>query len=347
MDVKTFATELARALAKRGIPGETAVKHAVGLVRTFDEEDLREIASYTSQDQFDELSDSLAQLIKDKEAAAKKPRNPAPSGSFHTQVMPSVNGAATGEFKILSGGGPKGDISGATIEIPVQSGEPSESAGSTEDHMKTKAFAFENGDAPTEHTVQFDGLHTSDISVKEDTASDMTVVNIPACEPYTEEQEIYLNDDDDDDIEKDEKVVLTKRGKKFFWGISISVSPVAAALAALIAAVFVFGIVVICALIVASLLLVCAEAVAGSGFTLVGVIYGAIEIVSGNVGIGIYEIGLGICCGALALCLGILTYNFAVVALPYTLKRLITFEGYCIKRVGPMMRRFREECNRL
>lgn len=344
MDVKTFATELARSLVRRGIPGETAVKHAVGLVRTFDEEDLREISSYTSAEQFDDLTDSLAQLIKDKETALQKPKRPAPAESFHTQVMPTVSKAATGEFKIPAGSGSKGDLSGATIEIPVQNDAP-ESRGT--DHMKTKAFAFENGEGDADHTVQFDGLHTSDISVKEDTASDMTVVNIPASEPYTEEQEIYLSDDEDDDIEKDEKVVLTKRGKKFFWGITLGVSPVVLVAAILVAAVFAFGIVVICALIAAALLLVCAEAVAGSGFTLVGIIYGAIEIVSGNVGIGIYEIGLGICCGALALCLGILTYNFAVVALPYTLKRLISFEGYCFKRVGPMMRRFREECNRL
>ena len=48
MDVKTFATLLSKELVDRGIPGEIAVKHAVSLVRTFDEEDLREISSYTS-----------------------------------------------------------------------------------------------------------------------------------------------------------------------------------------------------------------------------------------------------------------------------------------------------------
>ena len=62
---------------------------------------------------------------------------------------------------------------------------------------------------------------------------------------------------------------------------------------------------------------------------------------------GLFEMGLGIAVGGLALALGILTYNFAVLVLPYAMKQLLTFEGYSLKRVGPMINRFREECNRL
>ena len=127
----------------------------------------------------------------------------------------------------------------------------------------------------------------------------------------------------------------------------MATSPVTVLISLIVLSVFALGIAAICAVIALTLVLVCAEAVLGSGLTLVGVIYGAIEIISGHPGIGIYEIGLGICCGGLALCLGILTYNLAVLGLPYILKQLLTFEGYCLKRVGPMVERFREECNRL
>ena len=140
---------------------------------------------------------------------------------------------------------------------------------------------------------------------------------------------------------------LTKRGKAFFWTIAIGTSPLTLACTIAVLAFFALGIVTVCALIVACLLLVCGEAVAGSALALVGVIYGTIQIIGGNIATGLFEIGLGIASGGVALALGILTYNFAVLVLPYALKQLLTFEGYCIKRVGPMLNRFREECNRL
>ncbi len=322
VDVKTFATLLAKSLVKRGISREVAVKHAVSLVRTFDEEDLREISTYTSPEQFEDLSDSLADLIKDKdEEKARAVKHESHESVGATEVPPD-----------------------ATREIPIYK-EVNEGSGI--DHIKAKAQSIENGDISFAHTMQYTGLNTSDISIKTDTHSDITMVNIPAVSVYSEEeQDIYVSEEDD--IEEEEKaVVLTKRGKAFFWGTAVATSPVMIIVAALILGVFAIGILTVCASIAAFLLLVCAEAVAGSGLTLIGIIYGAIEIFSGNTAIGIYEIGLGICCGAVALCLGILTYNFAVIVLPYALKQLIAFEGYFLKRVGLMVRRFREECNRL
>ena len=77
MDVKTFAAELSRALAKRGIPRETAVKHAVSLVRTFDEEDLREITLYKTAEDFDDLSEAMiekyAALLRTPQALFRTP----------------------------------------------------------------------------------------------------------------------------------------------------------------------------------------------------------------------------------------------------------------------------------
>jgi len=401
VDVKTFATLLSRELLRRGIPKELAVKHAVSLVRTFDEEDLREIASYTSAEEFEDLSDSLCELIKDKELSEKKvhktPAVPNPTIQFPerdqtaktgeftvpkrdtssvpdgaTKEIPipgsagavSVPDGATKEIPIPGSAGAVSVPDGATKEIPIpgSAGAVSVPDGATKEipipggggdnpgleHMKTKAFNMEMGLEPS-HTQNFPSIKTSDISLRADTASDVTIVNLPVDRPSDgeeEPQEIYL-DEEVAEEEEDKKVVLTPRAKAFFWGIAVATGPVWLIISLLVLSVFALGIVTVCAFIVAALLLVCAEAVAGSGLTLVGIIYGAIEIVSGNPGIGIYEIGLGICCGGLALCLGILTYNLAVLGLPYILKQLLTFEGYCLKRVGPMLERFREECNRL
>ncbi|MBQ4067230.1 MAG: hypothetical protein IJD22_06260 [Clostridia bacterium] len=354
---------------------------------------MREIASYQGAEEFEDLSDSLAELIRDKELQGKpveaKP-NPtlerpkesdtgvfaavpvpkkvegAPATDSATKEIPVVGAApmdgATKEIPVV-GAAP---LDGATKEIPIVGAAPMD--GATKEipivgaapaspgleHMKTKAFRLEEGEEDPGHTRTFDGLVTSDIALGADTASDMTVVNIPTAPPADEEdededgQEIYLHEEEEeaDDVEKP-KTVLTSRGKAFFWGIAVATSPVTIVAALLVLAVFALGIVTVCASMVLCLLLVCAFAVAGSALALVGIIYGGIEIVSGHIGIGLYEIGLGICCGGLALCLGILTFNLAVVALPYVLKQVITFEGYCLKRVGPMLERFREECNGL
>jgi len=257
----------------------------------------------------------------------------------------SVPDGATKEIPIPGSAGAVSVPDGATKEIPIPGGG-GDNPGL--EHMKTKAFNMEMGLEPS-HTQNFPSIKTSDISLRADTASDVTIVNLPVDRPSDgeeEPQEIYL-DEEVAEEEEDKKVVLTPRAKAFFWGIAVATGPVWLIISLLVLSVFALGIVTVCAFIVAALLLVCAEAVAGSGLTLVGIIYGAIEIVSGNPGIGIYEIGLGICCGGLALCLGILTYNLAVLGLPYILKQLLTFEGYCLKRVGPMLERFREECNRL
>lgn len=343
VDVKSFATLLAKELARRGIPREIAVKHAVSLVRTFDEEDLREISAYTSCEEFADLSDSLAELIKDKNVLKTLPAEKSPDLRTEPAAEP-VDPAATGTFTVQKKKEEPDVSMGATREIPVQGGaERSDGL----EHMKTKAFDMEIRGVSA-HTQAFTGLRTSDITIKTDTSSEITMINLPVADSYSDDEpEIYINEEDEDYGDEEEKVVLTKRGRGFFVGIAIATAPFTLILALLVLSVFAIGIVAVCAFIAASLLAVCGEAVVGSGLTLVGVIYGAIEIVSGNMATGIYEIGLGICCGGVALCLGILTYNFAVVLLPYFLKQLIAFEGYCLKRVGPMLNRFREECNRL
>lgn len=412
VDVKTFATLLSKELVDRGIPGEIAVKHAVSLVRTFDEEDLREISSYTSASEFEDLSDSLCELIRSKELSGKKPittpavPNPViefpdddvkiATGTFPkvTKEQPPVPDTATREVPVIPPKGqtevpdtatkeipvipPKGQTAvpdtatreipvipmGATIEIPVVSqgapatvpdgatreipivGAVSDAATKeipivgADNSMATREFPVDPVPAD-DKAVSFQPIKAEEIPSG---GNDTTLV-IPVVDPSEElPQEIYLDEETD---EKPERTVLTKRGKAFFWGIAVATSPVTVLISLIVLSVFALGIAAVCAVIALTLVLVCAEAVLGSGLTLVGVIYGAIEIISGHPGIGIYEIGLGICCGGLALCLGILTYNLAVLGLPYILKQLLTFEGYCLKRVGPMVERFREECNRL
>ncbi len=403
MDVKSFATELARSLTRRGISKELAVKHAVSLVRTFDEDDLREITAYTSSEDFADLSDSLADLIKEKE---ERPASPAPQGAAMAAEEPERASIATGEIPI-----PKISDAGVrladTQTIPTvhtrafPAVKPSETSPSYED-MKTKEVGIVREEAQDSAKTQVfsavsapadevaDSSKTQIFSAvgaeKEEESADSAKTQVFASVAPEEEsaektrafkavktdsapvgdwtemddggegavvdiiyeessdQEIYLDREESDESDK---VALTKRGRAFFWTIAVGTSPISITAAVLVLAIFALGILTVCALIAACLILVCAEAVAGSGLTLVGLIYGAIQIIEGNTATGLFEIGLGVAAGGAALALGILTYNFAVRVLPYAMKQLITFEGYSLRRVGPMINRFREECNRL
>lgn len=156
-------------------------------------------------------------------------------------------------------------------------------------------------------------------------------------------QEIYL----EEGAAIREKVVLTPRGRAFFISIAVLTSPLWICLSALVLAVFGLSIAAVCILIVATLGTVCIETACGGVLTLVGLIWGIAQIFSSHIGIGIYEIGLGVIIGGVSLGAGILIYNFSVVVLPRFLRNLISFEGYCIRHVVPMLDRMREECNRL
>jgi len=375
VDVKTFATELARSLTRRGISKELAVKHAVSLVRTFDEDDLREITAYTSSEDFADLSDSLADLIKEKDdVPAPRKESTAPEKAD----PPEDPRIATGEIQI-----PKTSDSGARLSdtqtVPVVhtqqfSAVKTPAPDPIDENMKTKAVGIIRDPMADNMKTRIAGITIEEeSSPAEDIGSTRTFVTIKdkstkepsemrSAHDWTEEdsgfdgavvdivydegndQEIYLEDTESDE---NKKVELTKRGKAFFWTIAVGTSPITLACAVAVLAVFALGILTVCALIVACLVLVCAEAVLGSCITLVGVIYGAIQMIEGNMATGLFEMGLGIAVGGLALALGILTYNFAVLVLPYAMKQLLTFEGYSLKRVGPMINRFREECNRL
>ncbi len=382
VDTKAFAAELARSLAHRGVDRDSAIKHAVSLVRTFDEDDLKEISAYTCAEDFSELSDRLADFIKEKDKGqrtseqkddededmkivSKIPSSSQKSDPFmaSTVVIPTVNtdkaipdpdNMKTKIVDLAPAEGNGADNEKTRIIDLSQSNKDDASvqlADPLADNMKTRIIGTVNeSTGDNMHTRAFAGIKTEDISL-DDIASGDTCVNIPLhdtsdTEAVFEEKEVYLAEDDPEN-EDNGKVELTTRGKKYFVSITVLASPFLLVFSLIVLTFFGLSIAVICALIVLCLALVCIEAVLGSVLSIVGIIYGAIQIVGGNIGIGLYEMGLGIALGGLAMALGILTYSLASLALPYALKQVISFEGYCFKRIKPMINRFREECNRL
>ncbi len=56
--------------------------------------------------------------------------------------------------------------------------------------------------------------------------------------------------------------------------------------------------------------------------SIVGIVYGVVELITGNLPVGLFEIGLGVMVGAAVMFIGILVYNFAVRFIPFIMKLL-------------------------
>lgn len=63
MELNVFMRELKSALVVRGIPEETAAKHVSNLSRTFTSDDLSEIDAIQSQDEIEQLADSISVIL--------------------------------------------------------------------------------------------------------------------------------------------------------------------------------------------------------------------------------------------------------------------------------------------
>ena len=377
MTVNEFARTLAKELAARGVGRDEAIKHSAALVRTFSREDLREVEDYGCADDFKELSDSLAALIFSRaERERKAIENSADAAMSETEYASADKTEyASGETECAAG-----DVSAdtaANTDGGVKVCEPDRAVGAEKGREPDNAEIRESEKTEAESTADRETaasvpasdtlrINTADIgstrafdSVRAESASAGTVTAPTSVVPVgsSEErgasakdiadgdtQEIYL---EEETLPIREKTVLTSRGKVFFWVITVLTSPLWICCGALIMCVFGICVAAVCAFMAACICLVCAEAAAGGAVALVGIIYGISRIFTGSPAAGIFEIGLGIAVGGVALALGILTYNFAVVVLPGLLRQLISFEGYCLRRIPPALDRFREECNRL
>ena len=384
MTVNEFARTLAKELVARGVGRDEAIKHSAALVRTFSREDLREVEDYGCADDFKELSDSLAALIFSRAAREKKAAEKSADTSVSAQTAMSetetaaateTESAAVNETDNAAGTDISTDTAAETdggkvcesdradgVENGVGT-DKAEIGESEKPETQSMADRETAQSVPTSDTVR---INTADIgstrafdTVRAEGAPTGTVTAPTSVVSvgHSEERGVAAKDIADGDTQEiyldeetspiREKTVLTSRGKVFFWVITVLTSPLWICCGALIMCVFGIAVAAVCAFMAACICLVCAEAAAGGAVALVGIIYGISRIFTGSPAAGIFEIGLGIAVGGVALALGILTYNFAVVVLPGLLRQLISFEGYCLRRIPPALDRFREECNRL
>ncbi len=187
------------------------------------------------------------------------------------------------------------------------------------------------------------------LQLEEDTTDDEDVKIFPYIESETEQQPepqpdpavpVQITDEDEDGAEKEEAEIEefipigNKRTMKkkpndkkaandwIYIAILVVTIPIAIALI-LIAAVLYLGFWVALALaMIACIAVLIVFVTVGAIISLVGIVYGVVQLITGLVPVGLFEIGLGIVVAAAVMFIGILIYNFAVRFIPYGMKLL-------------------------
>ena len=141
------------------------------------------------------------------------------------------------------------------------------------------------------------------------------------------------SDEENEDIEKyipyNQKVRMKKienskkGGNEWLYVLLLVITiPIAVALILTAAVLYLgFWVVLALAMIVCIAVLVVFVAVFAL-ISIVGIVYGVVELITGNVPVGLFEIGLGVMVGAAVMFIGILVYNFAVRFIPFIMKLL-------------------------
>lgn len=84
----------------------------------------------------------------------------------------------------------------------------------------------------------------------------------------------------------------------------------------------------------------------GSALSLVGIIYGVIQLFS-VVPVGLYEIGMGIIIAGIIMFVGILIYNVAVRLLPFLMRMVWRLFCFVLKKLRVLFNFLRRECAKL
>ena len=136
----------------------------------------------------------------------------------------------------------------------------------------------------------------------------------------------------------------TKKSNWLFYVFAIILVPIVAVIGAIL---FAIVLTLWLALAVVSTLLIVAVfgiSAVGALFSLLGIIYGLIELIGGNIPGAMFEIGLALTVGSIVLFVGIIIYNVAVRFVPFIIKKLGVLLVLIFKSFGKAFRKFKKLC---
>ncbi len=133
---------------------------------------------------------------------------------------------------------------------------------------------------------------------------------------------------------------------KMFWILFAVSLPITVPLALLAVGIFAAVWAVLGALIVGAIAALAAAVAGGTGLSLIGIIYGAVQMFT-SIPVGLYEIGAGIIVAGAVMFIGILLYNFAVRLVPVLIKQVWRLFRYLLGRLKELFNFLRKESAKL
>ena len=326
MELNVFMRELESALVQRGIPNETALRHVANLKRTFTSDDLSEIEAIQSNDQINELADSISVILNRNRTPQIQPQAPAPQTGGALQDYPA-DPASSYEGEIRQ-----------TAPEPIRDERPL-----PEQIPPDRPRPAQRQPAPRYDTYQQEDPYDEPDYEPEQRPQKQKA---PAQKPRKQDRRGSV----DDYFEYAPDAAPSTKGMILFWvGLFITL-PITLGIAAAVFGVFAVLFVAMAALIVASVAVVIALVAGGAVTSLVAVVFGITQLFhigGGTVIAGIYEIGLGVMVAGLVLFLAVLLYNFAIRFLPWVISKLGSFLGYLCGKAKDLFLYVRRECYQL
>ncbi len=120
----------------------------------------------------------------------------------------------------------------------------------------------------------------------------------------------------------EEDIQKLRNNKTLFIVLACIAAPFVLALALVVVALYIFFWVALALLLIFSIAGLIVFVAAGCCISLIGIVYGVIQLVAGLTPVGLFEIGLGVIVSGAVLLIGILVYNFAMRLIPYAMKQL-------------------------
>ena len=183
--------------------------------------------------------------------------------------------------------------------------------------------------------VDYNGAATEQFNVVNDNVD----FSIDEQEPYDYDDIAVNFNEIDDDYEEEYHIRTTP----LYVAIIIASFPLLLPVFLLILSLFSVGYISLVGVIIASVIALICAVIAGAGVSLVGIIYGVMELFNSKYA-GQFEIGLGICVAGIAMLVGILIYNFAIRLLPYVMRYLGVFFKFVFRKIKHLFRLLKMEC---
>lgn len=133
---------------------------------------------------------------------------------------------------------------------------------------------------------------------------------------------------------------------KMFWLLLALSLPITLPLALIVLGVFGVMWGALAGVMVGAIAALIAVVCVGTVLSLVGIIYGIIQI-SSALPVGLYEIGVGVAVAGVTMCIGILIYNFAIRLVPIFFKLVWKLFKYVLGRLKELFNYLRKESAKL